>query len=526
MSAYPTYYILGQEAFLGDVQEEYLTEAQDARWPNAEASIDMYDYQATAVATYDTTPGSANSNTQLAGDTDVIALDVSLVRYLLDELHPSGMAFVKRTDQGVIGNNGSSRWAKTYAESYAEIATPDTAVRALITGRGDTVDVNGFFLCFGYAEGVLANGTIDAAFKTDLQQLISDLRDDYGGDYTPVVLDFPPATFSGATGGQEDSLANARKAIMEVAAADDYVSYVNSDALERSNGSTKWHYSGPATVSQGQAMAEEMGRMIAGKGNVTGLGVPVYAMFGDDNIVGQVPYSFITDDADGDYTGIDGVKTWNWSNQAWETLDGASNSNTSTDGTANFGPDVSMMTKLLAEKHPGETIYIFKLGRDDSSLGNDGATGGSWAESDADIYTEVVTDWNLAKQALLDVEDVIPDVRGLVWHQHQEDVATQALADAYLTNLKAFLTSYRALFKTRTDSAELPVVLGRPQDTGNFTEAWIDTVRYAYDQAAAEDDRITSVNMDDVREHSNGINFSGGGTLDAGELLATALTAY
>jgi len=520
MAAYPLYFILGQEVWLGDLQEEWLTEEHDARWVGAEASIDMYDYQAAAVATYDTTVGSANSNTQDAADIDEIGMDVSLVRYLLDNDHTSGMAFSKRTDQGAIGGSGSNRWAKTHAESYANIDTAYDALTTLINGRGDSVDVRGFFLAFGYEEGVLADSATDSAFKTDLQQLILDLRTDYGSSTTPVVLDLPPASVSGFTASQNASLVNARKGIKEVAAADANVSYVSGDSLYRSNGSTKWYYTGTSTITQGEELAKEMSRLVSGKGTASGKGAPVYVLLGDDNCVGTTSTGYLSIDADTDYDDPLTVRTWNWATQTWEKLRGAANSNTSTDGAGTFGPDVSMAA-ALADQHPDHTVYLFKLGRLTSSLGNASATGGSWHKAHGDIYDEVETEWNTAKAAMVSVDGLIPDVRGLALIMGQEDVATQALADGYLGHLRAFMDDYRALFQTRVGE-DLTIVLASMQDTGNYTEEYVETVQVANVLAADEDGQAAVVDLEGLNTSSDGLTLSGSGTVAAGKALAAA----
>jgi hypothetical protein len=521
MAAYPVYFVLGQESLKGSLDEGWITSNADAQWTGAEASVDMYDYQAAAVDTYNTTPASANSNTQQVGDVTDIGLDVSAMRYLLDNDHAAGVAFSKRTDQGAVGGSGSNRWAKTHGESYANIDESFDALTTLIEGRGDTVDVKGFFLAFGYEEGVLDDTATDAAFLADLTQLILDLRTDYGAEETPVVLDLPPASVSGFTAGQNASLVNARLVIKQVAAADANVSYVSSDLLQRSNGSTKWHYTGEATIAQGTAMAKEMSRLVTGKGNNAGTGAPVYILLGDDNCVGSVAGTFLNTGADEDYDDpLANVKTWNWSNSTWEALKGDTNSNTSTDGTSNFGPDVSMGLDLAAQ-HPGETVYIFKLGRNTSSVGNTSSTGGSWRAFAADIYSEVVTAWNLAKTALDSVEAVVPDLRGLAIIMGQEDVATQALADAFLGNLRGMIDDYRLIFQTRVTGEPLGVVVAQMQDTGFYTTEYVTTVRDAVPLAAEEDGRVSTVIMDSLRTNSDQKTLSGGGTLELGKLLAT-----
>jgi len=523
MAAYPVYFMLGQESFLGDLSEDWITDNADAQWTGAEASIDNYDFQDVAVDTYNTTPAAANSNTQQAGDITIIGLDVSAARYLLDNDHPTGMALVKRTDQGVVGNSGSDRWNKTYAESWDNIAEPYDALETLITGRGDTVDVKGFFLSVGYAEAVAGDSTLDAAFKVDLKQFISDLRADYSAsETTPVVMDLPPATVSGFTGAQLTSLANARLVIKQVAAELDNVSYVSADDLERSNGSTKWFYTGEATIAQGLALAKEMSRLVTGKALTNGLGVPVYVILGDDNCVGQVDGDFLAEGVDEVYSNtMANVKTWNWANETWEKLYKDSNSNTSTDGTSNFGPDISMGAQLAAATHPGKTVYVFKLGRNTSSVSNTAAAGGTWPGYTGDIYGEVSTAWDLAKNALVSVEEVVPDVRGLALIFGQADVATQTLADGFLRALRIVMDDYRALFQTRVDET-LPIALVRMQDTGGYVSEYVQTVRDACTLAAAEDGNTTVVSLDSASVGNDGVSLSGSGLIEAGKLIAAA----
>lgn len=522
MAALPYYYMLGQEtAFRGTLSETWLTHNADDDLDDAESTIKIYNYNGTAVVGYNSTPSSALSNTQVSGELTTVAMDVAITRHLLT-VHPSGFHILKRYAQGNVGNSGSNRWAKTYTEAYASFAAADTALRADITGGGDTVDVKGFFLSFGYVEAVTASGTLDAAFKTDLQQLILDLRADYAGVATPVVLDLPPKTVSGYSSSRLIALANARKVILQVAGEGTNISYIEADSEFRRTGDPP-EYTGESTMSMGRRMAKEMERLVTGKGSVTGLGAPVYVMIGDDNLVGLCPFTFLEDGADEDYDGpVTNAKTWNWSNNTWETIDGTANSNTEGDGLTNFGPDISMMVSLLADDHP-TGVYLFKLGMNTSSFGNPSSTGGSWALSDADIYSAIDTEWDLAKQAMLDVEDKIPDVRGLVIFQGQEDVATQALADAYAVNQASIIGDYRTLFKTRTDAADLPVVVVKMQNTGNYTAEYVSTVQSAQIAAGANDPAVQTLEIDTARVHSNDKNLSGAGTVDVGILIAAEL---
>jgi hypothetical protein len=521
MAAYPTYMMLGQEIFLGSLSEDWLTDNEDDRWDDAEASIDIYDHVAGAVTTYTTLPGGLKSNTQDAGDSAIVGMDVSMWRWLLGESHPSGMAVFKRTDPGVVGNSGSNRWGKTYAQSYSNIAAGHTALNTLITGRGDTMDMLGIFLGVGYNEAVAGSPTLDAAFKVDLTQLILDLRTDYASATTPIVLDLPPKTVPGFTSAQLTSLLSARNVIKQVAAADENVSYVSADLLYRSNGATKWFYTGEATVTQGDAMGKEMSRLVTGKGTNPGLGVPVYVILGDDNCVGSIPGTYLDDGADEAYSEpMANVKTWNWANNTWEALDTDSNSNTSTDGTSNYGPDISMGV-ALGTMHPDETVYLFKLGRNTSSLGNASSTGGNWLAYNADIYAEVVTEWGLAKTALDAVESVVPDVRGVaLLFGAGEDVGTRALADAFLANLRQAASDYRTLFQTRVTGGDLTVAIVKQQDTGQFTQEWVDTVRRAVTLASEEDPAIVVVDADTARVNADNTTLAGDGILDVGRRIA------
>mgnify|MGYP003146650039 CR=1 FL=1 len=522
MAAIPFYYMLGQEpGFLGAIDETYLTQNKDESIDDAEGDIDIYNYTGTAVATYNTTPGAVNSNTQTSNT--IISMDTSMFRHLLT-MHASGFSVVKRTAAGNVGNSGSNRWGKTYSESYPTFAAADTALRAAITGAGNTVDVKGFFLSFGYVEANTGNSTLDAAFKVDLQQLILDLRTDYGSSTTPVVLDLPPPSVAGYSAARTTSLLNARRIILEICGLGTNISYVSADDLARTAAGVD--YTGAALITQGTRMAKEMERLVTGKGTVAGLGAPVVVMFGDDNTTGATSQTFLANIAEPDLDGaITNAKTWNWSSNAWDTLDGTTNSNTSTDGTSTFGPDVSLMDSLLATYPDG--VYIFKLGRNNSSLGNASSSGGCWARSAANIYSTVVTEWNLAKQAMLDVEDKIPDVVCLVWMQGQEDVATQTLAEAYASNLTTFAEDYRAIFKTRTDPGRpLPIVVAKMQDTGAYTTEYVEEVQNAVDFLASVDAYVSVTDLSSFATHTNNRTLDGSGTIDAGKSIAVEILGY
>ena len=109
MADTPLYYMLGQDSFRGDITDDFLTENANDAVDDAEASIDIYNHNSAASSTYTTVPPNAESNTQSAGDLLTVAMDTTLFRYILDEMHPTGVAFVKRTDQGALGGDNTNK---------------------------------------------------------------------------------------------------------------------------------------------------------------------------------------------------------------------------------------------------------------------------------------------------------------------------------------------------------------------------------------------------------------------------------
>jgi len=521
------YYMLGQDAFKGAIDEAWLTEEKDESLDDTEPLIGIYDHDGATADNYDTTPAAMLSNTQSAGDKLIVALDCTMFRDLLVQ-HPIGLSVVKRTDMGALGGAvGGDRWLKAFSEHWDNIAAADTAVRAVITGAGNTVDPKGAFLCFGYEEAILGLTAVDAAFLGDLQQFIFELRDTYMTPAAPIVLDLPPKTVSGYSGSQLTSLKAARKGIFDAAFLDSNVSFINTDDLARTAGGVE--YTGAATMVLGQRMAAEMKRLRLTKGAVAGGGIPVYILLGDEGAVGAVEDTFLDEEEGADFEDdITLALIWNWTNQTWESLNGQVTANTETDGLTKFGPDVAMMVKLLAIKHPGEEVAIFKLGKDNSSLGNPASTGGSWAKSDAVNYTTALDEWEVAKQALFDVVDKVPDVRAIIWYQAEEDVLTETLASAYAANLSTHITNLRLDFSTRTDLAEFPVPIILPLmiDTGKYDPDDVATIRQAQQAFVDADSRATLVDLDGAIVHSNQQNLSGGGIHTAGEAIADAAADY
>lgn len=530
MAVAPIYYMLGQDSFRGSIDEAWLTENKNEDLDDAEPLVNIYDHDGAAADTYDTTPGSALSNTNSAADKLLIACDAKMVRDILANQHAAGFSLIKYTADGAVGNSGSNRWAKTYAESYAVIGTADTAVRAVITGAGDTPTPKGCFLSVGYAEGVIGSPTLDAAFKADVQTLMGDLRTDYVGAGNPIVFDFPPASVSGASAAQLTSLAAARKAIIEICYEDTNASYIVTDDLARCSGAGtvagRMLYTGAATMELGKRLAAEMERLVDGKPSASSTGIPTYILLGDEGTVGVVEDTFLTAESQQTYDGpITGSYIWNHASGAWEALDGTVNSNTGADGTTKFGPDVAMITQMIQSNHPGQDVALYKLGVNQSALGNPAATGGSWAKADADLYTEALDGWSLAKAAMVTVLGKVPDVRGIIWNQAEEDVASDALAAAYQANLQGHVANLRADFGTRTDgvAALTPVVIPRMIDTGKYDAARVSALRDAQTEFARIDRTAILIDQDDLVVHSNNQNLAGSGIHELGQRIAEKL---
>lgn len=528
MALAPLYYMLGQEPALKGaiVGLTWLVDNRDEDLDDAEPLITIYDHDGAAVAAYTTLPAAMLSNTQSAGDKLIVAYDCTSFRALLKDSHPAGFHCVKRTDMGSVGGSAGSRWAKAHAESYNNIAAADTAIRSDITTAGDTPDPKGFFLSFGYNETVEGLTAVDDAFKADLQQLILDLRTDYGSANLPVVLDLPPKTVAGLSGAQQTSLDNARKVIMEVAQLGTNISYINTDKLRRREGGAtiaeKMEYTGESTMDLGRLIAAEMKRLVDGKPSTANLGVPTVIILGEGDTVGVIEDTFLSIGDDFDSPAA-AAMIWNWANNGWEPFDGTVNSNTESDGLTKFGVDVTLIDEL--QKVYANALHIFKLGRLTSALGDPAATGGSWAVSDADIYTTLLAEWDVAKNALFNVQGQVPDVVAIIWIQGEGDVGTQALADAYAVNLSAFIASLRADFGTRQETTT-PVIIAQMKDTGFYTAAQVKTVRDAQAAWVAADPAAKLVDLNLLPVHTDQKNLTGQGLFDAGVSLASAASSF
>lgn len=456
----------------------------------------------------------------------------------------AGAFLFKLSRRGVIGPNvaDSKSWQKGIAGgNYEEMVALWNAFHAFID-PGPLFDriPRAVFVNIGWNDAFISQANADG-FYQNLVQWISDLRNDIcagtsvaPGDL-PVIAQYVRGDRFAANGLQPDEdvynrMQKVDDAFRRLRWADPNFRVANTHALRLS---LDENYIAPSDqLMAGQLMWEAYLDAVDGPGTpVAGVGVPVYFLFGQSHVVGNTLVDWLADNGDAKLTHLDPQNPtrafiWNFDTNTWQQYNPFQNANTGPHHAelANvFGPEISLLLELQ-ERHP-EGVFLYKFAVGGSSI-SVGPAGIAWKKSLNQLYPEMRAGWNLARAALINTLGVVPDVRGLFWMQGEGD-ALEPYASNYESELRLLIQHFRDDLSTRSSSSPLlPVVIGKPTDTGFFQTAPLAKVRAAQEAVAASDGQVSIINFDDRELYPirpDNVHFSGMGTVRIGRALDKGL---
>lgn len=505
------FYFLGQLPFAGSIEDGFLTQDKSGLGADYGADIRVVDHENTLVVDYDLTDGAAFSNTNSAATKATVGFDADCFHRLLADF-PSGIHVCKLTLDGPLGGSTpGDRWSSSFSESYSAFTAADDLLVADLSG--DTKVPKGIALCLGYKDAYDEDADAVAEIADELGILVTSLRSRLGN--IPVVLDMPPSSISGWATAANDLLPKVRAQLRTAAATIPNVSIVYTDDLQRV-ASTDGLYTGAAMLELGRRLYTRMSEMLAGSVTapaVSQSAVPTYVMLGDEAVLGVVDNSFLEEDSVEATDGSGNIQIWNIATQAWEPYDGELNSNTAGELSSNFGPDVALVHQL-ARRHSNEQVRIFKFGKTQTGLTVEGANGSWHPSEETGPLVDAVAEWRKAVQSLA-ADGLVPDVLGVTLSLGRGD--SEAGSADYRVALGLLVSSVRRQFGSRSGDLMLEVPVAVVQDLSG------DGVRAGQQTLARWDPNVALVDVDRFPRHSDGVNLSGSGLLDAGVAIAVAL---
>lgn len=473
--------------------------------------------------------------------------DVSFIREVSQAETSDVHCLVKLRGDGALraGTSASNRWDKAGADLYPLIAAEITACRAALVAAlpANPVEIGSVTICLGYF--ALANATISAALRDDLEQLIADLRSDLAaitgqtGSQIPVLLWRIPNWSRLSEGGPyaDANLSLQRNACHGIAYDDPYVAVIDVDRIPFKT--DRIAPSSDGGLEAGEAMARAYFQIVDPTIPAsTDGGLPVVVYVGQSNVAGSTPVVMLSSGINADpqliqdYT--DKVWIYDWIAQDVVTYVPTSNGNSGPDALWNdsslFGPDVGATPELL-EVHAATGFCWFKLGVNAASLGVNTVGAPIWLKrysSLADCVWPTFEDgWDRFKAACVAATGRVPDVRLIVVHQGESDTEA-ALAPYYADNLRTWIADLRAMLNTNTRSEDqVPVGIVKLQDipTSSWPDDGVAAVRAAQVAVAADDGNFL-VDIDDAPYRSDNIHLSGEGSLRAGRRVRESLPAW
>lgn len=199
----------------------------------------------------------------------------------------------------------------------------------------------------------------------------------------------------------------------------------------------------------------------------------------------------------------------------WEAYDPATNAAAS---SGRFGPELGFSDTVKAIVDGGgnstydKPIAIMKFAKGATSLYSD------WDAPSGDCYTAMVQDIPNAKFDLGQANYKF-NIRGMIWYQGESDAGSQAVAEAYETNLNTLFADIRDRF----DKPELPIVICKVAYETS-PPAYIDTVRTAQQNVADADSNIIIVDTDGY-ERRDAVHLGAKGMYEVGEEIASQWTS-
>lgn len=495
---------------------------------------------------------------------------ISLMQFLKSYhgITAPGFKFLKRAQEKGIYGNGTLGWAPANSSSHwADFRTNvyDVAVSRLV---GDTLNVRGIFIDGSTQD--LEDNVSAANYKTGLQALIAKIRDTLAngglGSSAPIFLLSPDIRmFSGTRPGLA---AGYREVHAEIAAnAAGNATYNNirivdmqgaqlapSDAIlnDREDADPDM-YATDEYIAAGYRMGIALESFYKAAPAVSpGSGIATYFLIGDSQAKGTISPLVATF---GDQASILGAYNqgspnftrtnqyiWNGVTNLIEPYSVLTNSNTlpsSEYSTAVFGPEATLM-KRLAEEHGANGFLVIKIAKNGAALtqeADDAGASGCYEKASDNLYRDLINAWNLCKRDMVSTRagwgiPRVPDVRGIAIILGDNDTYTAASGTAFANKIGTFITDLVGDFRTRTDTAVVPVAMhhipkgvleGGQSSLGN--QAARTAVRAAQTAVVASRSTYVSlVNTDDLElKRSDNIHYGGEANYELGYRLADAL---
>jgi len=266
---------------------------------------------------------------------------------------------------------------------------------------------------------------------------------------------------------------------------------------------------------------------------------PTLCMHGQSNSAGRGDRGSSDANIPAEYLGsITGANVWHGlaaSNgpvgSAFETLNNTA-SKTGFTGNHMFGDNVSQPGLFFGAESAlckeyldanGGSVYLNKYAVGSTSLAYQ--AGGHWSPTDNTLthaatarhFAGAVKNWWSA----LRVHQLAarkPDIKGIIWHQGEQDAANLTMSNAYEANLSAFIDQFRA----ELGYGDAPLFLCRLHD--ECPETYTNTVRTAQATVAASKGNCQMVDLDGYEPRSGDpVHLSFNGQIELGQDLAAML---
>lgn len=232
---------------------------------------------------------------------------------------------------------------------------------------------------------------------------------------------------------------------------------------------------------------------------------PVVLLAGQSNACGLAPYSGLPASVSSPFTSVDvycGGDVDPAKAGAWLALAGGFGYT----GHTAFGPELTFGIDIESY-YRGTNWAIIKHGVGGTALATD------WDPTTGATYAAFVATVAAGLAAIGEEYEVA----GMLWMQGESDGMTLAYANAYATNLAAFIAAVRAL----VSRPRLPFAIAK---INTYTDwPYAATVRAAQDAVAAADPLVTAFEAADLTQIAPGGHFDTDGMVTLGQRFAVAL---
>lgn len=203
-----------------------------------------------------------------------------------------------------------------------------------------------------------------------------------------------------------------------------------------------------------------------------------------------------------DYSNVDGYSVKIFYNNEWQTLEYGTNNQAGDSGA--FGQEMEIGYR--AAKKWKSNIYILKVAQVSTGLAQDASEDDWNVNTDGELYDDLIA--KISASTVLITETWKPAF--MLWVQGERDSRNATKANAYATNLTAFINGIRG-----TAVQYIPFVALKLNDNiPAGTYPYISTIRAAQDSTANRIDTCFTIESNGFELQDDSIHYTGQGQID------------